>query len=107
MGKVVFYMTVSVDGFVAGPDDDVGRLFAWYFSGDVEIPIPGSPTLRVSPESAEVLLDATRPGGAIVTGRRNFDLTGGWGGTRPPRRASCSRIPSPMNGSPRDRRSSS
>jgi dihydrofolate reductase len=83
MGNVIFHMTVSVDGFVAGQSDDVGRLFAWYFSGDVEIPIPGSPTLRVSRESADVLLDASRSGGAMVTGRRNFDLTGGWGGDPP------------------------
>ena len=46
MGKVFFYMTVSVDGFVAGPADDVDRLFRWYFSGDTEIPIAGSPTLE-------------------------------------------------------------
>jgi dihydrofolate reductase len=83
MGKVFFYMTVSLDGFVAGPNDNVERLFRWYFSGDVEIPIPGSPTLRVSPESAEVLLDASRTGGAMVTGRRNFDLAGAWGGDPP------------------------
>ena len=83
MGKVFFYMTVSLDGFVAGPNDNVDRLFRWYFSGDVEIPIPGSPTLRVSRESAEVLLDASRTGGAMVTGRRNFDLAGGWGGNPP------------------------
>ena len=83
MGKVIFYMTVSVDGFVAGPDDEVGRLFDWYFSGDVEIPIPGSPTLRVSRVSADVLLDASRSGGAMVTGRRNFDLARGWGGNPP------------------------
>jgi dihydrofolate reductase len=83
MGKVYFYMTVSLDGFVAGPNDAVERLFEWYFSGDVEIPIPGSPTLRVSPESAEILLDASRTGGAMVTGRRNFDLAGGWRGNPP------------------------
>jgi dihydrofolate reductase len=83
MGKVFFYMTVSLDGVVAGPNDNVERLFRWYFSGDVEIPIPGSPTLRVSPESAEVLLDASRTGGAMVTGRRNFDLAGAWGGNPP------------------------
>jgi dihydrofolate reductase len=83
VGKVIFYMTVSVDGFVAGPNDEVDRLFRWYFSGDVEIPIPGSPTLRVSRESADVLLDASRTGGAMVTGRRNFDLAGAWGGNPP------------------------
>jgi dihydrofolate reductase len=83
VGKVIFYMTASVDGFVAGPADEVDRLFRWYFSGDVEIPIPGSPTLRVSRESADVLLDASRTGGAMVTGRRNFDLAGAWGGNPP------------------------
>jgi dihydrofolate reductase len=76
-------MTVSVDGFVAGPNDEVDRLFGWYFGGDTEIPIPGSPTLRVSKESAEVLLDATRSGGAMVTGRRNFEIARGWGGNPP------------------------
>jgi dihydrofolate reductase len=83
VGKVFFYMTVSADGFVAGPNDEVDRLFRWYFSGDVEIPIPGSPTLKVSRESAQVLLDPDRTGGAMVTGRRNFDIAGAWGGDPP------------------------
>ena len=83
MGNVFFYMTISVDGFVAGPADEVDRLFRWYFSGDTEIPIPGSPTLRVSKESAEVLLDASSTGGAMVTGRRNFDIAQAWGGNPP------------------------
>ena len=47
MGKVVFNMTMSLDGFVAGPNDgpenglgDGGdALFNCYFSGDTEIPI--------------------------------------------------------------------
>ena len=46
MGKVVFNMTMSLDGFVAGsndgPENGLGdggdRLFEWYFSGDTEIP---------------------------------------------------------------------
>jgi hypothetical protein len=46
MGNVTFHLSVSLDGFVAGPNDLVDRLFEWYFSGDVEIPIPGSPTLE-------------------------------------------------------------
>jgi hypothetical protein len=40
MGKVNFYMTVSLDGFIAGPNNEVDRLFRWYLSGDTEIPIP-------------------------------------------------------------------
>ena len=45
MGKVVFNMTMSLDGFVAGPNDGPGnglgdrgmQLFDWYFKGDTEI----------------------------------------------------------------------
>jgi hypothetical protein len=32
MGTVVFHETVSVDGFVAGPNDEVDQLFRWYMT---------------------------------------------------------------------------
>ena len=83
MGKVYFYMTVSLDGFVAGPNDEVGRLFGWYFAGDTEVEVPGSPTLRVSRESAELMREATESGGAMITGRHNFDIAHAWGGSPP------------------------
>ncbi len=91
MGKVVFNMTMSLDGFVAGPNDGLDnglgdggeRLFDWYFSGDVEIQLPGSPTLKVSAQSAEILKEAVESIGALVTGRRTFDIARGWGGHPP------------------------
>ncbi len=91
MGKVIFNMTMSLDGFVAGPNDgpanglgDGGdRLFEWYFSGNTEIHIPGSPMLKVSPQSAELLKEALESSGAMVTGRKTFDIAGGWGGHPP------------------------
>jgi dihydrofolate reductase len=83
MGKVYFYMTVSLDGFVAGPNDDVSRLFRWYFAGDTAVEIPGSPTLMVSQASAELMREAAEAGGAMITGRRNFDIAGAWGGDPP------------------------
>lgn len=91
MGKVVFSMTVSLDGFVAGPNDgpenglgDGGdALFKWYFSGDTEISIPGSPTLKVSAQSAELLKEAFGRYGAGVWGRRTFDIARAWGGHPP------------------------
>ena len=66
MGKVTFNMSMSLDGFVAGPNDgpenglgDGGdRLFEWYFSGNTEIRVLGSPVLKVSPQSAELLKEA-------------------------------------------------
>ena len=47
---------MSLDGFVARPDNSVGPLFDWYSSGDVEVPMVGYPiTFRVSAASAAYL----------------------------------------------------
>jgi len=82
MGKVILDITMSLDGFIAGPNDgperplgDGGeRLFAWYFSGDTEFRMPsGTMTFKVSPASAEVFQEVQTIG-ALVTGRRTFDI---------------------------------
>ncbi len=92
MRKVVFNMTMSLDGFVAGPNDgpenglgDGGDgLFEWYFRGDTEIPISdGNMVLRVSAQSAEILKEAMGTYGAGVWGRRTFDIARAWGGHPP------------------------
>ncbi len=92
MGKVVFNMTMSLDGFVAGPNDGPGnglgdggeKLFDWYFSGDTEIKISeGTPALKVSKQSAGIIRDAFQSYGAGIWGRKTFDITGGWGGHPP------------------------
>ncbi len=38
MGKVLTHMTMSLDGFIADPNDQVGELFEWYEAGDVTVP---------------------------------------------------------------------
>jgi dihydrofolate reductase len=92
MGKVTSGLTMSLDGFIAGPNDGpehpLGengmRLFDWYGSGDTEYVVPsGGMTFKVSPQSAEMLFEAFTSIGAIVTGRRTFDITNGWGGRHP------------------------
>jgi dihydrofolate reductase len=84
MGKVVFNMSMSVDGFVAGPNDEVDRLFGWYFSGDTELTFPGTDMVfKVSQPSAKSFQDAAMRVGAIVTGRRTFNVAGAWGGKPP------------------------
>jgi len=92
MGKVTFNMTVSLDGFVAGPNDGPEKglgdggdaLFNWYFSGDTEISIgSGSPMLKVSSQSARIIKDAIETYGAGVWGRKTFDIAGAWGGHPP------------------------
>jgi dihydrofolate reductase len=84
MGKVIFDITASVDGFVAGPNDspenpmgDGGmRLFDWYFSESEPDRSPES----MDPEIRE---EATRTVGALVGGRRLYDNAHGWNGEHP------------------------
>lgn len=91
MSKVILDITMSLDGFIAGPNDgperplgDGGeRLFAWYYSGDTDFEMPsGTMTFKVSPASAEVLQEVHTIG-ALVTGRRTFDIANAWGGRHP------------------------
>ena len=92
MGKVTTGLSMSLDGFIAGPNDGPGsplgdggeRLFAWYSGGDTEYRLPGTEMVfMVSPQSAQLLGEAHTNMGAFVTGRRTFDISNGWGG-RPP-----------------------
>ncbi|MGH2626282.1 MAG: dihydrofolate reductase family protein, partial [Anaerolineales bacterium] len=77
-------ISMSLDGFAAGPKDEVDRIFQWYFSGDTEFTFPGTEmAFKVSPASAEHMRQGSRGIGAIVTGRRNFDLAQAWGGHPP------------------------
>jgi hypothetical protein len=42
MGKTIMGAVVSLDGFIADDNDDVGPLFDWYGNGDVTWSFPGS-----------------------------------------------------------------
>jgi dihydrofolate reductase len=82
MSKLVALMSMSLDGFVADSNDGVGEVFAWYTSGDVEFNTGGSDpmTFKVSPPSAEHLRGLWKELGAVLTGRRTFEVAEGWGG---------------------------
>jgi dihydrofolate reductase len=75
MGRLVLYMSMSLDGFIAGPDDragqelgrDGGRLFDW-----LDDRMSDGPSGQVFRE-----LMAT---GAVISGRRTFELAGRWQG---------------------------
>jgi dihydrofolate reductase len=81
MTKLIADMSMSLDGRIATPDDDISRLVRWFFEGDTEV-APGAP-FRTSEGSAELLREALGTVGAIVGGRRYFDLADGWGGRHP------------------------
>jgi dihydrofolate reductase len=60
MGKVVLDMAISLDGFVAGPNDEDGGLHDYFFSP--------------SPETAAVIAEGIQETGAIIMGRRTYNL---------------------------------
>lgn len=81
MGKVIMQTIVSVDGFIATEDDEVGPLFDWFQTGDTPLYEDESPLVtRQSYDYYRPKLDAI---GALIVGRHVFDMTGGWGGTPP------------------------
>ena len=81
--KVVAIMSMSLDGYVADLNDGVAEVFDWYFnSGDVEFHTGGSDpmTFKVSEASARHLRGLWSELGAVLTGRRTFEVAQGWGG---------------------------
>ena len=84
MTKVLTHMCMSLDGFVAQPDDQPGELFDWYWGGDVVVPsAQEGMTFAVDEASAPMLRELTSGCGALVVGRRLFDQTDGWGDQHP------------------------
>jgi dihydrofolate reductase len=85
VSATVLYMSMSIDGFVAGPnegpDNGLGdgghRLHEWAFAGaDAdESGVPGRP----SGLNGQVF-DEMMSTGAVVAGRGTFEPAGGWGG---------------------------
>jgi dihydrofolate reductase len=75
----VLDMSMSLDGFIAGPNEGPGnglgdggdRLHEWVFAGG-----GGRPPAGVNREVYDALMST----GAVVAGRATFELAGGWGG---------------------------
>jgi dihydrofolate reductase len=63
MAKVVLDMSMSLDGFIAGPNDDDAGLHDWFFQDF------GAQTGK----SREVIDEGIKTTGAIVMGRRTYD----------------------------------
>jgi dihydrofolate reductase len=77
MGQVILDITMSLDGFVAGPDDDRDRPLGE--GGDV---LHDWAFVRRTGPDAEVLAEMYGTAGAVVAGRRTYDISaapGGWG----------------------------
>lgn len=86
---IITALSTSLDGFIAGADDSPerplgaggDRLFAWF--GDGDTPSRFYPSFRMSSISAAFFDDIAARGGAVVTGRRTYDIANAWGGKGP------------------------
>jgi dihydrofolate reductase len=73
---------VSLDGYIAYDDNEVGPLFDWYGNGDAEWKFSEDQerTARTTQASKDFVQAVYPRTGALVIGRRLFDHTDGWGG---------------------------
>jgi dihydrofolate reductase len=85
MTKVFTGASMSLDGYIAGPaESGFEYLFKWYGNGDVELPTTHPEmTWRLTPVSAEHFRNVIDMTGALVVGRKLFDLTNAWDGNHP------------------------
>jgi hypothetical protein len=85
MGKVVAGGTVSLDGYIAGPNESgFEHLFAWFAGGDFEFPsLNPDVQFHLTEPDYRFLRDVVEGIGVSGIGRRLFDLTDGWGGRHP------------------------
>ncbi len=80
MSASVLYMSMSLDGYIAGPNDDLDnpfgddgqRLHDWFVAPDGEFFRPRGP--------AGELMDEWTATGAVVVGRRTAEFVDHWGG---------------------------
>ena len=82
MPATVLYMSMSLDGFIAGPGDGPGnglgddghRLHAWLADGGAD------PASYRPADASAVVFDEVMATGAVVVGRRTFEIAGSWNG---------------------------
>jgi dihydrofolate reductase len=89
MAKVIAGITMSVDGYITGPDDGPGkglgeggeRLHYWVFGGPWSY--ESGPRGKPTGVDAEYLNEGTARVGAIVIGRNMYEASEHWGNKNP------------------------
>lgn len=89
MTKVVATITISLDGFITGPNDGPGRglgdggerLHYWVFGGPWNY--DEEPSGEATGADKEYLDEAMARGGAVVIGRNMYEASEAWGGHNP------------------------
>jgi len=90
MPTVIIDLSISLDGFIAGPNDGPehplgtrggDHIFDWYNAGGAVM--HGFEHFRPVGVNREVVEDMFRLAGVMLTGRRTYDIAKGWGGRHP------------------------
>jgi dihydrofolate reductase len=89
MPKVAAGITISLDGYITGPNDGPGRglgdggerLHYWVFGGPWSY--DQEPSGEATGADKEYLDEATARVGAVVGGRNTYEAAGAWGGKNP------------------------
>ena len=81
MGLVTTAHSMSLDGFIADADYRGDRLQTWLQGGDT--PSRLNPAFKMSPESALFFDEGVGRCGAVISGRRTYDVSNAWGGNGP------------------------
>jgi dihydrofolate reductase len=85
MGRILTGASVSLDGYIAGPNGSgFEHLFAWYNAGDQSFPSTHADVpFNLTAPDHRYLKDYVDGAGVLVVGRRLFDQVDGWGGVHP------------------------
>ncbi len=83
MGKVLWHFTMSLDGFIAGPNDAMDWVFDY-----VELPSAAAPDPSGSSGTQSIVEETIRSTGAVLSGRRSYNVARK-PGQRPEARTVC------------------
>ncbi|MEE3921724.1 HD domain-containing protein [Micromonospora sp. BRA006-A] len=90
-GRVRAFVTVSLDGYVTGPDDHAGqglgvggeRMHHWVMGGPWTYDTPREPGTGMTGEDRAYFDELLAGVGAALCGRGMYDSAGAWGGRNP------------------------
>ena len=88
MSKIILDISLSLDGYISGPNDEGGRLHEWVFGGEPDPRLPPGHYPQAAVDAA-ILAELFAMTGAVVMGRRTFDLHEEPWGENPPFHVPC------------------
>jgi len=100
MGLVISNLSMSLDGFIEDANGRVDRVFEWYSAGPVEMKSANPDvSFRLSADDAAFFTQTVASIGALIAGRKLFDVARGWNGVHPagvPVYVVTHRVPTPQ-----------